>query len=143
LARQVKLKTHSVQPILIFGIVSTESLVKLSWVINHTFKIRLSQTNSIPVHDPKSGHVTEFSLTQFEDETSQVKWSLIINRSKPSCFLDEIRNIDYLLFIASSENLNSYAHLNIELKKIKEISSVIPISYEKIKKKERIESFYI
>jgi hypothetical protein len=143
LARQVKLKAHSEQSILILGIVTTESLVKLSWVINHSFKTKLSQTDSITVHDTKSGHATEFSMTQFEDEISLVKWSLIVNRSKPFCFLDEFKNIDYLLFISFTDNSNSYAGVNIELKKIKEISSVIPISFETIKKKKRIETFYI
>jgi hypothetical protein len=143
LTRQVKLKSFSEHPILIFGIVSTENLVKLSWIINHSIKINLSQADSITVLDSKTGHTSEFSLTQFEDETSQVKWSLVVNRSKPFCFLNEFRNIDYLLFISCTNNPDSYVHLNIELKKIKEISSVIPIRNEKIKKKERIGSFYI
>jgi hypothetical protein len=143
LTRRIKLKTKSEQPIFIFGLISTENLLKLTWSINQSFGIELSQADPIAVHDIKSGQTSEFSLMQFEDENSQIKWSLIVNRSKPFSFLSEFKNIDYLFFVSSNDQKNKHEQVIIELKKIKEITSALPIDHMAIKRKDRIESFYI
>jgi hypothetical protein len=141
LAKNIKLNTQADLPLTIFGIVSNEKVLKLSWSINQLLQIRLSQSTGLTLHDSRSGHTSEFSLFQFDDEKNNLKYSLLENRTKTTSYFTELKNIDHFLFIRG-EIESGYNNVILNtLKKSSDFISILTISPDKLKSKKSFENF--
>ena len=141
MAKQVKLQYTDNQKIILFGLVTIESDLKLSWVLNQTFGIQLSRSENA-VLTSKTGQDVEFSLYRYENENIHLRYSLLANKSDRASFFDELKNIDYL-FILKGDGLENEFEKQIQtkLRQIPNITATILISQATLKRKERLESF--
>jgi hypothetical protein len=141
LAKSIKLNSLLDAPLLIFGIISTENILKLSWLINQLLNIRLSQTAGLISNDSKSNNSHENSLFQFEDERLHLKYSLMNNRIKANFYFNELKNIDHLLFIRGEADSNLKESVMNALKNSADITSVLSINPKNLKIKGKLEQF--
>lgn len=141
MAKNIKLRSSFDCPLLILGIVSVENILKLSWAINQSLRISLSQSEKLILNKIKTGNVHEFSFFHFEDDLQQIKYSLIENRSAAVYYFEELRNIDYLFFIRGEINVNIKETVLQNFKKNTDITSVLIIDSKVIKRKEKLELF--
>jgi hypothetical protein len=141
LAKSIKLNNSFEVPLLIFGIISTENILKLTWLINQLLNIRLSQTTGLMFNDSKSNHSHENSLFQFEDEKLHLKYSLLNNRIKANFYFNELKNIDHLLFIRGEVDSNFKESVLLALKNSADITSVLSINPKNLKLKGKLEQF--
>ena len=141
MAKQVKLQYTDNQKIILFGLVTIESDLKLSWVLNQTFGIQLSRSENAVIVG-KTGQNIEFSLYRCENENNHLRYSLLANKSDRSSYFDELKNIDFL-FILKGEGLDHELEKQIQiiLRQIQNITATILISPTTLKRKERLESF--
>jgi len=141
LAKSIKLDNPVDSPLIVFGIVSSENILKLSWVINQLLNIRLSQSAGLQFNETKTNHPVEFSLFQYEVENAHLKYSLIENRIKGTYCFNEFRNIDFLLFVRGETDIKLKDWILQTLRKSAEITSILLIGSEKFKLKKSIEHF--
>lgn len=128
-------------PLEIFGIITNENILKLSWIINQLLNIRLSQSSGLSNNNTKVNQTIEFSLFQFEDENTRLKYSLFENRTKMHYYFNELRNIDHLFFILGNMDIKTRDSILQTLKKSSQITSILSISPDKLKPKKNIEHF--
>lgn len=141
MAKSIKLNSTTDIPLLILGIISTNNILKLSWVLNHLLNIRLSQSLNLNLNYTKTNNILEFSLFQFEDENLHLKFSLLENRVKSFFYFDELRNIDYLFFIRGEFDIHFRDSTLLTLKKSSEIISLLSIDSEMLRQKGKLEHF--
>jgi hypothetical protein len=141
LAKRIKLKNSLEYPLVIFGIVSSENILKLTWGINQLLNIRLSQVTDTIFNETKTSYSHEFSLFQFEDENLHLKFSLLNNRIKANFYFSELRNIDHIFFIRGEIDIKFKESVLQALKKSSDITSVLAINPENLKLKGKIEHF--
>lgn len=141
MAKQVKLQYTDNQKVILLGLVTIESDLKLSWVLNQTFGIQLSRSENAVI-TAKTGLDIEFSLYRYENENIHLRYSLLANKSGRSSFFEELKNIDFL-FILKGEGLDNEFEKQIQskLRQIPNITATILISTTTLKRKERLESF--
>ena len=129
---RVKLNVEQNNDYILLGLVSTEPDYKLSLALNKKFGISLKTIPPVFLTGNKSPDLT-FSRFSNNDRTSDLRFTLISNRSGKSFLLDKLKNIDYLLQISDSE-----ADLNLittKLREIDAITAVFNISFNTIKDK--------
>ena len=126
-------------PILIIGIVSSESDLKLSWGINKLLSIRIARTDNITL--VVSGQNSEFPLYQYSSESENVTYSLLQNRYAHNFYFDELKNVDYLFIIRGEEPDSNSTNLIQKLRSMNGINSVLIVPYSTIKKKDKLDIF--
>ena len=126
-------------PILIIGIVSSESDLKLSWGINKLLSIRIARTDNITL--VVSGQNSEFPLYQYSSESENVTYSLLQNRFAHNFYFDELKNVDYVFIIRGEEPDSNSADLIQKLRSMNGINSVLIVPYSTIKKKDKLDIF--
>lgn len=141
MAKNIKLKVKTEYQLTILGIVSAESILKLSWAINHSLHIQLSQSNNLVQAKKNTNQIIEFSFYQFEDEILMIKYSLVKNRMGTFCYFDELRNVDYIFFIHGETDSKFRESVLQLLKQTPEINSMLAIDSSKLKLKDKIELF--
>jgi hypothetical protein len=141
LAKHLKLQYTDLQPVQIIGIVSSANHLKLSWAINQSFEIQLSEKENITITNSKTGQTFEHSLFQFENESNLLKYSLVQNKISGITFFDDLKNIDYLFVIKGELGDYEKDFIFQTLRKTPDIATFISINIDSLKKKERLELF--
>ena len=83
----------------LLGIVVDEPDYNLCWMINRALELNLEKQDDLNLYHRKGDTDQLFSLFSFEDEECLLTYRVIGNRTENGYFLEEIRNIDYLVHI--------------------------------------------
>ncbi len=89
----------------LLGMVSDEPDYKLCWLINKTMgtEFYTNWTNLSCIHRRLTKDVA-YSIFALEDEDSLLTYRIIKNRAVESYFLDELKNLDYIIHIQGEMN---------------------------------------
>jgi hypothetical protein len=129
LAKSIKLQGDTAnQQLHCIGIISSENILKLSWLLNRDLKFQLSQSESLTEKDK------EFVLFQYETE-SLGKISLLGNKNETISYFPELKNIDYLFFLPFEIDAKFIIQ---KIKNIPEISSTLILDLKNLKSKNKI-----
>jgi hypothetical protein len=134
-----KLLVKNELPIILIGIVSSESDLKLSWGINKIINIRLARTENVSLI--VSGHKLEFPLYQYSNESENLNYFLLQNRYAHNFYFDELKNIDYLLLVRGNDSEFKSSELVLKLRSLDGINSVLVVPQSSIKKKDKFDIF--
>jgi hypothetical protein len=131
---RLKLNIEQNNDYILLGIVSAEPDYRLSLSLNKKFRISLK--NSSPLKLPGDDK-SELSFSRFSnnEDTSDLKFNLISNRSGKYFLLNKLKNIDYLLQIQTSENDVNFNFINSSLREIDTITAIFNIDINTIKDK--------
>lgn len=132
--KKVKLHTHNNKPTIIFGIISAENELKVTWSINNTLSIQLVKKENLSINT-KAG-IIHYSCFKYENELSEISYELVNNKNSTSRFLEELKNVDYLLIIRGEIQENIKLQHHKDLKTSEFLTSVIEIPIESIRKKD-------
>jgi hypothetical protein len=133
-----KLEVAIEEDFCLLGIVSDEPDYKLCWLINQTLHIALEKRDDLELYHRKLGQEQQFSNFSYLNEEALVTYRIIKNRSDNGYFLDELKNLDYLVHIQGeimTENIDEF------LQKAGAISSVrmcLPVDLKLIRNKDRL-----
>ena len=139
MAKHLKLQYTESQKAFLVGIVSSVNHLKLSWALNQALGLQLAVKDKIILPHSKTGQNAEYSLFQYENEDSLLKYSLISNKASGIHFFEELKNIDYFLVIKTEPDIPVKDSILQTLKSIPEIATFLIIHPETIKRKERLE----
>lgn len=122
----------------LLGISSDEPDYKLCWLINDHLRMSFLKTDNLHVFHKKLNKDQEFSLFQYDDENAMLVYRIIANRSDTGNFLNELKNIDYLLHIQGDLIQDDISVLIRNLNALDAIRMCVPVDLGKLKEKDRL-----
>jgi len=136
MSKSIKLK--NIQPnyeFILIGLVTSEPLYRLSWLVNDILSIQLKESSPAQVYHIKRQIVQEFSIFQFYGTDTSV-FQLIQNKSQQGFLIEEQKQFDYWLKIENS--ILKATDLIVKLKALKNVSLVFDIKPGSLKSKSRL-----
>jgi hypothetical protein len=122
----------------LLGLVSDEPDYRLCWIINHQLDLDFRKTDDLILSHAKSGQEQLFPLFVFEDEGTMTTYRIIKNRTADGYFLEELKNLDYLVHIQGellSNQINAFLETTNALDAVR---FCVPVELQKIKNRERL-----
>lgn len=86
---------------LTFGISTSEKIFVASIELNKLVKINLSLCKSVELE--RNNNKLSFSTFSFNNDDCNLNYSLISNKTKDGCLLENYKNLDYLFIVSSNE----------------------------------------
>lgn len=122
----------------LLGVVTDDPDYKLCWRINQALNLDFEKFDDLKLFHRKHKEEQLFSNFIYQDEDALVTYRIIKNRSDQGYFLDELKNLDYLVHIqgeiitarinAFMQTLGTFATLRM----------CVPVDLNKIRNKERL-----
>jgi hypothetical protein len=131
---RVKLNIEQNNDYILLGLVSSEPDYKLTLSLNKKFRISLKNVAPLKITDDIKSELA-FSRFSNNDDSTDLTFSLISNRSGKGFLLNKLKNIDYLLQINISEKEISTNQITSSLREIDTINAVFNINISTIKDK--------
>jgi len=122
----------------LLGLVSDEPDYRLCWMINRHLGMDFRKMDDLILSHRKLDQEQRFSLFTYEDEETMITYRLIRNRADVGYYLDELKNLDFLIHIQGdiiSDGINTFLHAAIELDAVR---LCVPVDLQKIKNRERL-----
>jgi len=122
----------------LLGVVTDEPDYKLCWLINQALGTRFLKQDDLELFHRKLDRDQVFSLFAFSDDESLLTYRIIKNRAKEGYFLDEMKNLDYLVHIQgdiASEKINAFLQGTAAIPGIR---MCVPVDLKMIRNKERL-----
>lgn len=123
----------------LLGIVSDEPDYKLCWLINDRLKFSFTRTEDIVLYNKKIDEDQVFSIFLFDDEATMLTYRLIRNRGEAGYFLQDLRNIDYVLHIQGEIIQEDIKKLLKNIATVDSVRMCVPVDLRKIKDRERLQ----
>lgn len=133
-----KLKVAIEKDFYLLGVVSDEPDYKLCWRINQALELGFEKLDDLKLFNQKVQVEQSFSNFVYQDKDALVTYRIIKNRSEEGYFLDELKNLDYLVHIQGeiiTEKIDAF------MKSVRTLSPVrmcVPVDLKKIRNKERL-----
>lgn len=135
MSNSIKIKLDETYDFNLIGLVSSEPIYKISWLVNEKLHILLKETTPIQVYHPKKQVVQEFNRFTFKTPLD-LNYYIIENKGSQGLFIEEYKQIDFWLII---EDLNlKINHVLSTLKEIKNVNLALEIKPGSLKSKNRI-----
>lgn len=132
----IKLNISHEDQFQLIGISSHENDYRLSWAINEDLGIELKRTSNYTLFNKKLNSNIEFTQYEYQNETTEIKFLLISNRSETGILIPEHKNIDYfLVLVGLNDGLLAYLQ---KVKAISIISLALPIDISTLKSKKNL-----
>ena len=118
--------------------VSDEPDYKICWLINNTFGFEFEKLDDLQLYHKKLAVDQSFSIFCYPDEEALLTYRIIRNKSDQGYYLDELKNLDYLVHIQGEivpEKIHLFMH---QLGSLPSVRICLPVDLRKIKEKERM-----
>lgn len=122
----------------LLGIVTDEPDYKLCWMINQATDHALEKLEDLALFHRKLEQAQHFSIFAYEDEDALITYRIIKNRSENGYYLDELKNLDYLVHIQGemiADKINAFMQA---LGTLSAVRMCVPVDLKMIRNKERL-----
>lgn len=136
MAKAIKLNIEQDLNFLLIGIVTSEPIYRLSWLINEIVDIKLAESRSIQHHHKKTKELQNFSVFSFEDDENGGLYELIQNKAVNGALIEEQKSMDYLFKISNADI--DYVEFTSLIKRIENINLAHVIEPGSLKSKSRL-----
>lgn len=130
--KNIKLNISQELKFSIIGILTSEKDYKLAWLLNQNLDCNFVKTDNIELTD-KNKLIQSYTTYHFLHE-NETEFKLIQNKNNISCFLEDLRNIDFFLVIYD-ENQDMAKELRAKISMIQGIDGVFLLDTKNIKSK--------
>lgn len=136
MSKTIKLSIKPTFEFILIGIVCSEPIYKLSYLINEALSVGLKEHDLVKIYNKKRNVYQAFELFNYLDEESQVYYELIHNKGPQGALIEEQKHIDFFIKIENSmESAKSLVGL---IKVIKNISLAFEIKPDSLKSKNNL-----
>lgn len=133
-----KLEVAMEEDFCLLGVVSDEPDYRLCWMINRQLDMEFKKSDDLLMNHRKYQEKQHFSMFVFEDEEAMVTYRVIKNRANIGFFLDELKNLDYLIHIQGEIYPDQLTSFLQAAGAIDAVRMCVPVNLQKIKNKERL-----
>ena len=122
----------------LLSVVTDEPDYKLCWMINHTLDMNFEKQEELQLFHRKLDEEQVFSLFSYHDNDAMISYRIIRNRAEKGYFLDELKNIDYLIHIQGEINTTRISNFMLSVGALEPVRMCVPSDLSRIKNKERL-----
>jgi hypothetical protein len=122
----------------LLGVVTDEPDFKLCWMINRSLNMNFEKQEELQLFHRKLQDVQAFSLFTYYDEDALITFRIIKNRTENGYYLDELKNIDYLIHIQGEINTLRISNFMLSVAALEPVRMCVPTDLSRIKNKERL-----
>ncbi len=133
-----KLEVSFAEDFCLLGIVADEPDYKLCWRINQALELGFEKMDDLLLYHRKYQQEQEFSNFAFEDEETMVTYRIVKNRSENGYFIDELKNLDFLVHIQGEISAEKISAFMQSVGILSPIRMCVPVDLKKIKNKDRL-----
>lgn len=122
----------------LLGVVADEPDYKFCWMINQKLEINFEKLDDLDLFHPKLKVDQQFSIFAFDDEDAMVTYRIIKNRSDKGYFLDELKNLDFLVHIQGEIYKDQISAFMQSVNTIPAVLMCVPVDLARLRNKERL-----
>jgi hypothetical protein len=122
----------------LLGVVTDDPDYKLCWRINQSLDMNFEKQEELRLFHRKMNEDQLFSNFLYHDEDSLITYRLIKNRTEKGYFLDELKNIDYLIHIQGEINADRISEFMTSVGALEQVRMCVPSDLSRVKNKERL-----
>jgi len=122
----------------LLGVVSDEPDYKLCWMINHSLEMNFERQEDLQLFHPRLNKEQVFSIFSFHDENALITFRIIRNRAEDGYYLDDLKNIDYLIHIQGEIDTSRIKDFVHAVGALKSVRMCVPSDLTRIKNRERL-----
>jgi hypothetical protein len=133
-----KLELAMEEDFCLLGVVADEPDYKLCWMINQALDMNFEKQEDLQLYHRKRNEEQVFSLFSYYDPDAMITYRIIRNKSENGYFLDEMKNIDYLIHIQGEIHADRISDFMQSVNSLKPVRMCVPSDLSRIKNKERL-----
>ena len=122
----------------LLGVVADEPDYKLCWMINQALDMNFEKQEDLQLYHRKRNEEQVFSLFSYYDPDALITYRIIRNKSENGYFLDELKNIDYLIHIQGEIHADRISGFMQSVNSLQPVRMCVPSDLSRIKNKERL-----
>ena len=122
----------------LLGVVTDEPDYKLCWMINRLLDMNFEKQEELQLFHRKLNEEQVFSHFSYHDSDALITFRIIRNRGENGYFLDELKNIDYLIYIQGEINTMRINDFMQSVGSLEPVRMCVPSDLSRIKNKERL-----
>jgi len=122
----------------LLGVVTDEPDYKLCWMINLSLAMNFEKQNDLILFHKKINEEQDFSNFMFEDEEAMITFRIIKNRSENGYYLEELKNLPYLIHIQGEINTMKISGFMLSLGGLENVRMCVPCDLSRIKNHDRL-----
>ena len=136
--RKHKLDLAMDEDFCLLGVVTDEPDYRLCWLINQCLRMNFEKQDDLQLFHTKLKEEQVFSLFHYFDEDALISFRIISNRAENGYYLDELKNIDYLVHIQGEINTSRINDFMSSVGALEPVRMCVPSDLSRIKNKERL-----
>jgi len=122
----------------LLGVVTDEPDYKLCWMINLSLAMNFEKQNDLKLFHKKINEEQDFSNFMFEDEEAMITFRIIKNRTENGYYLEELKNLPYLIHIQGEINTMKISGFMLSLGGLENVRMCVPCDLSRIKNHDRL-----
>ena len=122
----------------LLGVVTDEPDYKLCWMINHALHMNFEKQDDLTLFHRRLNEDQVFSYFSYDDDQALITFRIISNRAENGYYLDELKNIDYLIHIQGEINTVRIGNFMLSVAALEQVRMCVPSDLSRIKNKERL-----
>ncbi len=122
----------------LLGMISDEPDYKLCWMINQSLDMDFEKQEDLQLFHRKLKEEQVFSLFSYHDDDAMITFRIIRNRTENGYYLDELKNIDYLIHIQGEINTMRISNFMLSVGALEPVRMCVPSDLSRIKNRERL-----
>jgi hypothetical protein len=133
-----KLKMAMEEDFCLLGVVADEPDYKFCWMINRVLEINFEKLDDLVLYHPKLDADQEFSIFFYENEEAMLTYRIVKNRSDKGYFLDELKNLDFLVHIQGEIYGDQIGTFMQSVNSLSSVRMCVPVDLSRLRNKERL-----
>jgi hypothetical protein len=122
----------------LLGVVTDEPDYKLCWMINQSLRMSFEKQDDLKLFHKKIQEEQDFSNFLFEDEEAMITFRIIQNRTDKGYYLEELKNLDYLIHIQGEINTMKISNFMLSIGGLEAVRMCVPCDLSRIKNHDRL-----
>jgi hypothetical protein len=123
----------------LLGVMSDEPDYRLCWIINRVIGTDFTRQDDQVLYHRKLESEQTFSVFSYRDEEALLTYRIIRNRVPEGFFLDELKNLDYLIHIQGEIDPDKIRQFMQQVAAIPEVRMCLPVELARIRNQERLQ----
>ncbi|MFZ5939482.1 MAG: IPExxxVDY family protein [Bacteroidota bacterium] len=122
----------------LIGLSSDESDYRLVWLINEEAGTGFIRMEDLNLYHKKLDSEQTFPLFQYYDDDSLLTYRLIGNRCENGFFLEEVKNLDFLILIQGEVFPDEMERFLEKISRVTSVRMCVPVDLNRLRSTERL-----
>ncbi|MEZ5070178.1 MAG: IPExxxVDY family protein [Bacteroidales bacterium] len=136
--KKIRLNLAMEEDFCLLGLTSDVPDYKLAWLINRGLHMHFEKEEDLLLLHKKTGSEQRISHFSCSDADAWLTYRILNNRACVGHFLEEMKNLDYLIHIQGELDETKIRHFLQEINALPEVRFCVPVELGRIRDRERL-----